>query len=145
MNKLMKCSLPVGIAGIVINLIFFITNLFYELVVPFLENSSIDGTLFHFLDALIFYTPCIFIVLFIALIVFGHIYKKKAYVKSEGKKTEVMIEKNAEVQKILDKKAEFLKYDYYSNCPNCGSPRNENEQNCSFCGASLIIRKIDEE
>ena len=64
LHKFFKYSLPIGIVGFVLNLILFATNGFYELVVPVLENSSLDGSVFTFFDDLIFYTPCIFMVLF---------------------------------------------------------------------------------
>lgn len=140
MSRFFKFSLPIGIAGIILNIILFATNIFYELAVPLIENSSLDGGAFSFFDDLIFYTPCIFIVLFIAYIIAGIIYKKKSCVKAEEKVTEELMEKNTEVQKDLDAKAEFLKHKYYTNCPNCGSARAEDEQVCRFCGASLIIK-----
>ena len=59
-----KYSLPIGIAGIAINIFLFATNLFYELAVPLIEDSSMEGAEFKFFDDLIFYTPCIFMVLF---------------------------------------------------------------------------------
>ena len=141
LNKFFKYSLQIGIAGIVINIFLFVTNLYYELVVPVIENSSLEGAVFIFLDNLIFYTPCIFMVLFVAYIVTGQIYNKKYHVRNEDKVTEKLIEKNEAVQKVLDDKAEFLKHKYYTNCPNCGSVREENKTVCSFCGASLIIEK----
>lgn len=140
MSKFFKFSLPIGIAGIILNIILFATNFFYELAVPLIENSSLEGGAFSFFDDLIFYTPCIFIVLFIAYIIAGIIYKKKICVKAEEKVTEELVERNTEVQKELDAKAEFLKHKYYTNCPNCGSARAEDEQACRFCGASLIIK-----
>ena len=140
-NKFFKYSLQIGIAGIVINIFLFVTNLYYELVVPVIENSSLEGAVFIFLDNLIFYTPCIFMVLFVAYIVTGQIYNKKYHVRNEDKVTEKLVEKNEAVQKVLDDKAEFLKHKYYTNCPNCGSVREENKTVCSFCGASLIIEK----
>ncbi|MCR4557751.1 MAG: hypothetical protein K5779_08015 [Saccharofermentans sp.] len=141
LNKFFKYSLQIGIAGIVINIFLFVTNLYYELVVPVIENSSLEGAVFIFLDNLIFYTPCIFMVLFVAYIVTGQIYNKKYHVRNEDKVTEKLVEKNEAVQKVLDDKAEFLKHKYYTNCPNCGSVREENKTVCSFCGASLIIEK----
>lgn len=138
MNKLFRFSLPIGIAGIVLNIILFVTNLYYELVVPVIENSGIEGAFFHFLDALIYYTPVIFMILFAAYIAVGQIYMKKHHVAKEVRATEEMMQKNEAVQKELDAKAEFLKHEYYTNCPNCGSARAENTSVCSFCGASLI-------
>lgn len=134
-----KYSLPIGIVGIVLNVCLFATNTFYELVVPVLENSSLEGPAFKFFDDLIFYTPCIFMVLFALYIIAGQLYLKRKHAKSEDKATEDLMIKNAEVQKALDEKSDFLKHKYYTNCPNCGSVRVENTSVCSFCGASLII------
>ena len=144
MEKLFRHSLPVGIAGIVVNIFLFVTNLYYELVVPVIENSSLEGAVFHFLDALIFYTPVIFMVLFAAYIVAGQLYMKKFHVRKEVTETEKLMAKNAAVQKELNEKADFLKHKYYTNCPNCGSVRVENTSICSFCGASLIIEEEKE-
>ena len=141
LTKFFKYSLPIGIAGIAVNIFLFATNFYYELVVPIIENSSLEGPLFTFFDYLIFYTPCIFMALFVAYIIAGQIYMKKAHAKNEDKVTENLMEKNAAVQNVLNEKAEFLKYKYYTNCPNCGSVRVENTNVCSFCGASLIIEE----
>ena len=143
MKKFFKFSLPIGIAGIVLNIILFVTNLYYELVVPVIENSSLEGAVFHFFDNLIYYTPCIFMVLFAAYIVVGQIYMKKTHVETEVKETEKLMTKNAEVQTVLNEKAEFLKHRYYTNCPKCGAVRVENTNVCSFCGASLIIEESE--
>lgn len=140
-DRFFKFSLPIGIAGILLNLFLFATNFYYELVIPVLENSGLEGAPFVFFDNLVFYTPCIFMVLFAAYIVAGQIYKRKAQTKTEDEVTEKLVEKNAAVQKELDERAEFLKHKYYTNCPNCGSVRAENESVCSFCGASLIRKK----
>lgn len=141
LEKLFRYSLLIGIAGIILNIILFATNAYYELVVPVIENSSLEGAAFTFFDYLIYLTPCIFIVLFAAYIIVGQIYMKKFHLKNEIDATGNLIEKNNEIQKILDEKKEFLKHEYYTNCPNCGSPRSENESVCAFCGASLIIKK----
>ena len=136
-----KYSLPIGIAGIAINIFLFATNLFYELAVPLIEDSSLEGAEFEFFDDLIFYTPCIFMAIFALYIVAGQIYLKRKHVRNEDKATEDLIVKNAEVQKALDEKSDYLKHKYYTNCPNCGSVRAENTGVCSFCGASLIIEQ----
>ena len=138
MYKFFKYSLPIGIVGAVLNIILFATNWYYELVVPVIENSSIEGGLFKFLDNFIFYTPCIFIVLFIAYIIAGQIYLKKHHEDKEKDVTAEHVKENTRIQKELDTKAEFLKHKYYTNCPNCGSPRANDEDVCKFCGASLI-------
>lgn len=140
MKKFFKYSFVIGLIGIIINLILFVTNAYYELVVPIIENSSLEeGPLFTFLDNLIYFTPCIFMVLFVAYIVAGIIYKKKFHEKAETEVTEELVKKNTAIQKDLDVKAEFLKHKYYTNCPNCGSVRVENTSVCSFCGASLVM------
>ena len=140
MKKFFKYSFVIGLIGAVINLILFVTNLYYELVVPVIENSSLEeGPVFDFFDNLIYFTPCIFMVLFVLYIVAGIIYKKKFHEKNEENVTEKLVEKNTAIQKDLDVKAEFLKHKYYTNCPNCGSVRVENTSVCSFCGASLVM------
>ena len=144
LRKFFKHSLPIGIAGIVVNVFLFATNLYYELVVPVIENSSLEGAVFNFLDNLIFYTPVIFMVLFAAYIIAGQIYMKKTHAADEDKVTEKLMIKNAAIQNELNEKADFLKHEYYTNCPNCGSVRVENTSVCSFCGASLIIEKDEE-
>ena len=140
MKKFFKYSFVIGLVGAVINLILFVTNAYYELVVPIIENSSLEeGPLFTFLDNLIYFTPCIFMVLFAVYMIAGIIYKKKFHENVETKVTEELVKKNTAIQKDLDVKAEFLKHKYYTNCPNCGSVRVENTSVCSFCGASLVM------
>ena len=140
MKKFFKYSFVIGLIGAVVNLILFVTNLFYELVVPVIENSSLEeGPVFDFFDNLIYFTPCIFMVLFVLYIVAGIIYKKKFHEKVEVEETEKLIVKNSAIQKDLDAKAEFLKHKYYTNCPKCGAVRVENTSVCSFCGASLVM------
>lgn len=141
LQKFFKYAFPIGVAGIAINLLLFITNWYYELVVPLIEDTFIEGALFHFLDNLIYYTPVIFMLLFVAYIIAGHIYMKKVHIAKEVQEKEKLVEKNEKIQKELDEKAEFLKHKYYTNCPNCGSVREENANVCSFCGASLIIKE----
>ena len=77
MYKFFKYSLPIGIAGIVLNLILYATNLYYELVIPIFENSGIEGAAFKFFDDLVFYSPFIYAGLFAAYLVAGQLYLKK--------------------------------------------------------------------
>ena len=145
MKKFFKYSFVIGLVGAVINLILFVTNAYYELVVPVIENSSLEeGPVFDFFDNLIYFTPCIFMVLFVLYIIAGIIYKKRFHEKVEVQVTEELVKKNTAIQKELDVKAEFLKHKYYTNCPNCGSVRVENTSVCSFCGASLVIEEDKE-
>ena len=142
MKKFFKYSFVIGLVGAVINLILFVTNAYYELVVPVIENSSLEeGPVFDFFDNLIYFTPCIFMVLFVLYIIAGIIFKKRFHEKVEVQVTEELVKKNTAIQKELDVKAEFLKHKYYTNCPNCGSVRVENTSVCSFCGASLVIEE----
>jgi len=141
MYKFFKFSLPIGIAGIVLCLILFATNGFYELVIPLFEKTMDDGPVFTAIDNLVYYIPVFFAVLFLAYVVSGQLYLKKHHLKKEEKVTEKLIEENAEIQKVLDEKAEFLRHDYYTNCPKCGAVREENKNVCSFCGASLVIEE----
>lgn len=138
MSKFFKYSLPIGIAGIVLSLILFITNSFYELVIPVFEKTMDDGSLFTFIDNLIFYTPLILVGLFAAYIVAGIIYTKKTVQSEEYKITVKSIAENVKAQKELDEKAEYLTHSYYRNCPSCGSVRADGQKVCAFCGTSLI-------
>ena len=141
MIKFFKYSLPIGIAGIALNLLLLATNWYYELVIPIFENTMDDGPAFTFIDHFVYFTPVLMMVLFVAYIIAGQLYMKKHHEKVEEKVTEQVIEKNEKIQKELDAKAEFLKHKYYTNCPKCGAPREENKAECSFCGASLIMDK----
>lgn len=143
MNKFFKYSLPIGIIGIILNIILFATNFYYEMVIPVFENTMEDGSAFTFIDNLVFFTPVIFIVLFAAYLVAGQIYLKKQHVETEQGVTEEHRVMNAAQQRELDEKLEFVKRKYYTNCPNCGSARAEDEAACRFCGTSLIIKKPD--
>lgn len=138
-TRFFKYSLPIGIAGIGINAVLFVTNAFYELVAPLLKNNLTAGPFFTFIDNVTFFTPCFFALLFIAYIIAGQCYMKNVYERNYEKETEALTAKNSAIQKELDEKTEFLKHKYYTNCPNCGSVRVENTNICSFCGASLTI------
>ena len=94
MYKFFKHSMLIGIIGAAVNLFLFLTNLFYKLVVPAIENSGIEGQTFKFLDDLIYYTPVILMVLFIAYLIAGQIYLKKHHVEHENKLNEKNDEKN---------------------------------------------------
>lgn len=139
LEKFFRYSTVIGIIGAVVNLTLFVTNIFYNLVVPVIENSGIEGALFKFLDDLIYYTPVIFMFLFIAYIIAGQLYLRKHRTDNEIKLRNNLVEKNDEIQKDLDEKAEYLRHKYYTNCPKCGAPGEENKDICSFCGASLIM------
>ena len=139
MKRFFEHSLLIGIIGIVVNLVLYMTNWYYELVIPIFEKTMEDGPAFTFIDNLTFYTPVICMVLFLAYLIAGRIYMKNHRLKVEEKVTEELVEKNTEIQKVLDEKVEFLKHKYYTNCPKCGAVREENKNVCSFCGASLIM------
>ena len=103
------------------------------------DKTLEDGYLFTFIDYLTYLTPMIFMVLFLVYLIAGRIYMRNHNLKVEEQETVKLVEKNNEIQKSLDEKAEFLKHKYYTNCPNCGAARQENRNVCVFCGASLII------
>ena len=145
LRKFFKYSLPIGIAGILLNVILFASNLFYELVVPVIENSSLSGSTFKFFDNLIFFTPIIFLVLFVAYLIVGQIYLHRFHQKEEDKVSADLNKDKSAKQNALNEKAAFLRKKFYSNCPNCGSVRVENEEVCSYCGTSLLIEKKEKE
>lgn len=139
MYKFFRFSLPIGIAGIALSLLLFATNWYYEWVIPVFERSMEDGPAFDAIDHLVYYTPVIIAAIFLAYLVLGQIYLKSHNEKAEEIETGKTIEKNEAIQKKLDEKAEFYRHKYYTNCPKCGAPRQENNAECSFCGASLIM------
>lgn len=143
MQKFFRYSLQIGIIGIILCIILFATNAFYELVIPLVEKSNIKGDSFKTLDDLIFYTPLILIIPFVIYMVAGIIYIRRSQVAIENKDAKRLLKENAKRQASLDKRADFLKKHYYSNCPNCGSVRVEDESECLYCGASLIIKDED--
>ena len=140
LKRFFKYSLQIGIAGLILNIFLFATNIFYEMVVPLLEKSDIEGAAFNFIDNLIYFTPCIFIGLFALYIIAGALYKRYYYPKIEDKVFGHMVRKNDRRQKELDERLIFLSRTYYRNCPKCGAPRDEKETVCSSCGASLTVR-----
>lgn len=140
MNKFFKPSLPIGMIGSIISLVLFFTNGFYVLVIPVFEKTMDNGPAFKAVDDLVFYMPCIFMVLFLAYLIAGLIYKKDHRCKTEDKATEELIAKNAGIRKELYEKAEYLSHEYYRNCPSCGSARTDGDTVCSFCGTPLIRR-----
>ena len=92
MKRFFKYSHIIGIIGIVVNLILFMTNRYYELVIPFFENTMEDGYLFTFIDYLTYLTPMIFMVLFLVYLIAGRIYMRNHNLKVEEKETEKLVE-----------------------------------------------------
>ena len=86
LEKFFRYSLAIGITGAVINLILFATNIYYNLVIPIFEKSMDDGPAFTFIDDLTFYTPLIFMALFLAYLIAGQVYLK---IHREKKEDEV--------------------------------------------------------
>lgn len=140
-TNIFKYSFPIGIVGIIISVILFATNWFYELVVPVIENSSLEGAAFTFFDDLIFYCPLIFLGLFIAYLIAGQIINKRLNEEAIDKSNKESQEKNQAIIDELNDKRDWLKRNFYSNCPNCGSAREEHQSHCIYCGANLEIKK----
>lgn len=136
-----KYSMPIGIAGAVISIILFATNWFYELVVPVIENSSLEGSAFKFWDDFIFYCPLIFMVLFIAYCIIGQITNKRRMEEAADKAINEDNAKNDKIISDLNEKKAWLKRSFHTHCPNCGSARGEHQTHCSYCGTNLEILK----
>lgn len=136
-----KYSMQIGIAGVVVSIILFATNWFYELVVPIIENSTLEGATFKFWDDFIFYCPLIFMALFIAYFIIGQIVNKKRMEVAADKEIEENNAKNNKIINELTEKKAWLKRSFHTNCPNCGSPRGEHQTHCSYCGTNLEIFK----
>ena len=143
MYKFCRHSLLIGIIGIVLCIVLFATNALYKLIMPLIEKSGLDGAAFVILDNLIFFAPLFLIIPFVIYIIAGHIYVQRYHEKAEARASRKLLKENAAKQVVLDDRIDFLKHKYYSNCPNCGSVRVEDERECSFCGTSLVIKKED--
>lgn len=135
-----KYSIPIGIAGILICIILFATNAFYELVIPVFEKSSLEGSAFTFWDDFVFYFPMMLLPFFIAYIVLAQVIGKKNLENAIDKETIETHEKNAKTLADLEDKRDWLKKKLYNNCPNCGSARAEKKTHCVYCGQDLEIK-----
>ena len=138
MRKIFKYSLPIGIAGTIIFLVLFITNAFYELLIPIVENSSLEGAAFAFWDNFLFYLPLLFMVLFIAYAAIGVIITKTTEDKSLDSAIKEAIQPVLNDSEEIKKKREWLSHDYHATCPKCGSPRKTDESTCRYCGQDLL-------
>lgn len=124
----------------VLTIIFFfmwITNLFYEIVIPIFENMNMTDEAFAVIDEVVFCTPFLlaitFIVAHIALIM-KHIAMRREFCK------EMLdhYEKIDALNKEQEKKAAAARW-FYTECPHCGAPAAEEAQAvCAYCGSSLI-------
>lgn len=140
MPLLARYSLFIGAAGVIMNIIFFITNCFYEWVIPFFEKSdSLSDEAFNFFDNLVFYFPLIMIVVFVAYGFWGYHYCERKYQRIVSKMdTDYREAADAEIKALEDEEA-FLKRKFLTNCPNCGAARADRETHCRYCGADLEI------
>lgn len=136
-----KYSFIIGIAGIILSVLLFATNWFYELVVPVIENSSLEGAAFTFWDDFIFYCPLIFLALFIVYLVSGQIINKRLASEAIDKSIQDSKEQNQALIDDLNAQKDWLKRSFHRNCPNCGSARGEHQTHCTYCGADLEIKK----
>lgn len=143
MYRFFKHSLLIGIIGIILCIVLFATNGLYRLITPLLEKSGLEGVAFVILDTLIFIMPLLLIIPIVIYIIAGHIYVQRYLENAEARASRKLLKENGAKQVVLDDRIDFLKHKYYSNCPNCGSVRVEDERECSFCGTSLVIRKDD--
>ncbi|MBO7453264.1 MAG: hypothetical protein J6U54_23275 [Clostridiales bacterium] len=141
MHKFFKNSLLIGIIGIVICIVFYVTDLFSKLICPLLLKAGVEGASYYFVEEVLRILPLFFLALFAIYIIVGIIYLNRSHDNIEKAASKKLWEKNAAKQVVLDEKVDFLKHRYYSNCPNCGSVRDEDERECRFCGASLIISR----
>ena len=143
MYKFCRHSLLIGIIGIILCIVLFATNIVYKLIMPLIEKSGLDGVAFVILDTLVFILPLLLIIPLVIYIIAGHIYIQRYLENAEARASRKLLKENGAKQVVLDDRIDFLKHKYYSNCPNCGSVRVEDERECSFCGTSLVIKKGD--
>lgn len=140
MYKFFKHSLLIGIIGIIFCIVVFVTNIFHNLVMPLIENTGLEGTSLSVVNSIISALPLLLIIPLVIYIIAGHIYVQRYLENAEAKASRKLLKENAAKQVVLDDKVDFLKHKYYSNCPNCGSVRVEDERECKFCGTSLVIK-----
>ncbi|MCQ2467341.1 MAG: zinc ribbon domain-containing protein [Clostridia bacterium] len=140
-RNIFKYALPIGIAGTIICIILFATNWHYELIVPIIENSSLEGAAFKFWDDFIFYSPLPLMALFLAYAIYGSYYNRRIAEKNLEAEVVINHEKNIKTITELKNKRDWIKRNFYNNCPKCGAPSQERETHCVYCGIDLEIKK----
>ena len=141
MHNFFKNSLLIGIIGIVVCIALYVTDLFSKLICPVLEKKGVEGASYFLAEEMLRKLPLFLIALFVIYIIAGIIWLNRSHENIENASSKRLLKKNAAKQVVLDEQVDFLKHRYYSNCPNCGSVRVENDRDCRFCGASLIISR----
>ncbi|MBR3141536.1 MAG: hypothetical protein IKF09_00140 [Clostridiales bacterium] len=121
---------------------FFNTFWFYEMFIPFFENSIMTDQAFAFIDEFIFYLPSgvSFISAAACLIsVFvkdNLLYKCAIRIAEDNKAAEERLKTEEFITSTLSKKW------YHNFCPNCGAAANPVIRSCSYCGASLEVKNF---
>lgn len=139
MKRFFKYSLPIGGIGTVIFLVLFVTNALYELLIPIVENSSLEGAAFEFWDNFIFYLPIIFVVLFVVYAIAGYLIVDKSDNQELAATISEVVDPMVKDAKDITKKSNWLSHDYHTVCPQCGARRKTDERKCEFCGHDLMI------
>ena len=122
---------------------FFSTFFFYELVIPYFENTYMSDEAFEFIDHLVFYLPSIITLLSaISCLVFVKIkdnllYKCAQRIVNNNLATGKRSKTEEQINTVLGEKW------YYNICPNCGSGPIMTLTTCTFCGSSLEVDSFD--
>lgn len=124
----------------VISVLFWIGSslFFYDMVIPYFENSIMSDIAFKFIDFLVFFLPAILAILSgVAMLVIERLRRKMMYkccveIVNQNQSAKIIISEEEEIKEILKQKW------YYNECKNCGAVDTKSSY-CKTCGSSLNI------
>lgn len=108
-----------------------VSNFIYELLIlPFERISMTDGA-FQTLDNLIYYGQ-----FFLPFIVFGIGY---FFVQKKHRQNAMFVREMLKHYQVEDERIHYERtHEFYTICPQCGAPRQQDNSICLYCGASLL-------
>lgn len=115
-------------------------NVFYEALVPIIENAILSDHTFYLLDDMLYYGQHIAYILWIITI---PIYVIRSFKKATDYEKSFVLEVIKHYQRKEQEEAE----EYYAVCPSCNASVHEQDnkikvKNCPYCGSSLKINKL---
>ena len=117
---------------------------FYELVIPFFENSVMTDEAFNFVDNAVFYLPSVLALLFsvtgfiLIKVRDNLLYKCASRIVNDNIAAEERMKTESIIASKLSKKW------YYNRCPNCGAEASKALRSCTHCGASLEVMSFED-
>lgn len=122
---------------------FFNTFWFYEMFIPFFENSIMTDQAFAFIDEFIFYLPAA-VTLLCSIACYAFMQVKDNLLKKCA--IGIIADNEAEVEKRETQgfiSSELSRKRYYNVCPNCGSKASNDARTCASCGTSLEVSSAE--